>query len=67
MPTRRKEDKNDRIVIRCEPSFVARANRVAEERYAGNRSYMVRLAISEFIDRKERESAIENMNRTVAA
>jgi len=57
METATSKKKEGRIVIRCEPSFVERADRVANARYAGNRSYMVRLAIDEFLDDKEREMA----------
>lgn len=54
MQTSQSEKKEERIVIRCEPSFIERATRIAEARYAGNRSYMVRRAIDELLDREER-------------
>lgn len=55
MQTSQSEKKEERIVIRCEPSFIERATRIANARYAGNRSYMVRLAIDQFLDGKEQE------------
>lgn len=55
MQTSQGEKKEERIVIRCEPSFIERATRIANARYAGNRSYMVRLAVDEFLEVKERE------------
>lgn len=51
------ERKEGQVVIRCEPTLLSRINRLAETQYTGNRSFMARLALTEFVDRKERELA----------
>ncbi len=60
------EKKEERIVIRCEPSFIERATKVADARYAGNRSHMVRLAIDEFLDKNEQELSITTQKQEAA-
>ena len=60
MQTTKEEKKEERIVLRCEPSFFERATRVAEARYAGNRSYMVRRAVVELLDREEATLPIDD-------
>lgn len=49
--------KEERIVLRCDPEFLKRCDRIADEFYGGVRSVLVRRAITEVIERKEQELA----------
>lgn len=45
--------KEGRIVLRCEESFVRRLDRVADERFGGNRSEMIRRNLDQLLEREE--------------
>ncbi len=61
------EPKVTSIFVRVEQSLVDRADAVANRVYAGNRSYLIRQAITEHIDRKEAELAERDANELQAA
>lgn len=45
--------KTERFVFRLDKALIERLDRIAEERYEGNRSYATREAIRELIERYE--------------
>lgn len=47
--------KKQQVLVLIEPDMIERADRVAERLYGGNRSYLIRRAVSEHIERKEAE------------
>ncbi len=49
------ERMEDRIVLRSDPEFIARVQRVADERFGTNRSLLVRKAIERLIEPIEAE------------
>ena len=61
------EPKVTSIFVRVEQSLIDRADAVANRVYAGNRSYLIRQAITEHIDRKEAEFTEREAQEQVAA
>ncbi len=54
MPLQR-ETKDHRVVIKCGASFVDRLNRAANEHFDGDRSDLIRTAVVNFLEHKDRE------------
>ena len=48
--------KDARLVLRIDAAFIERMNAIAAERYEGNRSYLVREAIRQLIERYETQT-----------
>lgn len=46
--------KDTRLVLRIDTPFIERMNRIAADRFEGNRSLLVRQALRELIERYER-------------
>ncbi|MDQ3541226.1 MAG: hypothetical protein M3440_11095 [Chloroflexota bacterium] len=61
------ERMEDRIVLRSDPEFIARVQRVADERFGTNRSLLVRRAIERLIEPIEVELAERDANELQAA
>lgn len=56
MPTPlKREPKTERVVVRSHPALVARMNQVANERFGGDRSDLIRTAVADYLDRIEAE------------
>lgn len=48
--------RDTRLVLRIDTPFIERLNRIAAEKFEGNRSYLVREALRELIEKLEKEA-----------
>lgn len=46
-----------RFIFRIEPSIIRRCDELAERRFGGNRSLVIRMSIEKFLSEAERELA----------
>lgn len=48
--------RDERVVVKFDRAFVQRVNAIANRFFEGNRSLLIRTAVRELLERKERET-----------
>lgn len=66
MSSKVSERKDERIVVLCEKSYVDQLNRLADAKFNGIRSIMIRTALDEFIDRQSPKQSDEGTEQEAA-